>query len=432
VSYRAGLPHLAYFRALAREENEEGSSWRGTLAGLAAMRLLDVWSVGDALPDAGVRAVERAIKMMDVDAPERESLERLEDTFRSEGRRLGGNSESQVLAHVRAYADVLSQSAAWTLAIDVCRTIIREARTPSERAMLPLVYDRLGRCLRACGKPHAAMEAFQTGRARACAVGDIAGDLHLRISEAVLEAQRGHKLAAELILDEVTVEAAHAGLPEVCARAMHDRGTIAYRRGEPLRALSLYFHALDDYGDAAAGDRVFADIALVLEDIGHRDLARQVLLALETRSIEQSQRWAATVNLMRIAALDDDEALFTVYHRRLAQLRLSARQQAYYHLFAGEAWLRFGRPALARQALSRAQIAIARYQVRELVPRLSDCQREAAAALRGRPRPGTSDETSHLDHAATVDAPPELQPLIARTTATLTGWRSNRESLATR
>jgi tetratricopeptide (TPR) repeat protein len=333
-----------------------------------------------------------------------------------------------VLEYVRDYAEVLWRSAAWTLAADCCRTIVRHARTSAENAIIPLTYDRLGNCLRARGESDAALEAFQTGRSLASSHTDIAADLQLRISEASLELQRGNDTAAECMLDDVTVEATFSGLPRLGARAVHDRGVIAYKRGDTARALELFLRALAGYGDDAGAERALADIALVWLDQGYRDIARNVFQALATYSAEQSQRWTATVNLMHIAVLDADEPLFAAHCRTLSRASLSIRHEAHYHLFAAEGWLRFKRPTLARKALGRAADAIRRGGVAELATRLSDCQRELETLPRKRIMPASDPDQPRDQEISARSVVPDFQPLMARTSAAALAWRGGRES----
>src|SRR5579862_536827 len=356
---------MAYFRALADAPSEQDPTWRSTLAGLVAMRLIDAWATEEPLPEPGLRALERSINMMDVDAIERPALGCLRSALTSEERGRAGDA-SQVLHCTHEYAESLWLTAEWALASDACRTIIRHARTSAEQTIVPSAYSRLGHCLLVRGRQDAAIEAFQTGRSIASAQGDLRSDLSLRIAETTVDVQRGRYAAAECILDEVIADATFAGLTEVRARATHDRGVIAFKRGDAVRALTLYFLALDEYGTHDGADRVLADIALAVLDIGYLDIAREVLQKLEQDSIESLQRWAATVNLMRIAVLDDKELVFDEYRRKLARVRLPVRQRAYYHLFAAQGWIRFGQPVLARRELARVGHAVQHYQLAEL------------------------------------------------------------------
>ena len=405
---------MAYFRALADAPSEQSSGWRSTLAGLVAMRLIDAWATEDPLPDAGLRALERAINMMDVDTPERGALRSLGEALVGEASGRTDNEDSCVLDRTRAYGESLWLTAEWALASDACRTIIRHARTTVEQQIVPQAYDRLGHCLLARGRQDRALEIFQAGRSFASARDDLRSDLCLRISEASVDRIRGNYMAAECILDDVIADATFAALPDVRARATHDRGVTAFHRGENVRAVSLYFQALREYGTDAGADRVLADIALAVLKFGYHDIARDVLEILERDSAEQVQRWAATVNLMRIAALDDNEQLFDGYRRSLARVRLPVRQLAHYHLFAAWGWLRFHQPLLARRELTRAQHIVRRYRITELDDDIS-------ASL-------TSLESKAPVLVTPPLAPPDLRLLIERTPAAVVAWQNGRRS----
>lgn len=413
MSDRSGLPHLAYFKALAKETSEHNSIWRSTLAGLVAVRLVDAWADGVPLPAAGLRALERAINMMDVDAPERAPLRQLYEGLLAEsaGRRTHG--EPVVLTKIRLYVDALWHAAEWHLAIDVCRTAIEHAMTPAERATTPALYDRLGNCLRAIGEADKALQAFETGRAM-CAYSDVESDLYLRISEANLEEQRGNSAVAERLLDEVLVDAAGGALPNVLARANHDRGAIAYHRDDDRAALSYYFIALGLYDSDVGRDRVLADIALVIFELGLRDDARDAFRKLETHSVEPVQRWTATINLMRIATLDGDERCFSECREKLCAVRLSARLRAHYELSIAEGCLRFDQLGSARRAWHRAQEVVQRHRIHELDQRLAKAQDELVEQ-------GTKKREPLALHRAVTRtaAPNDLQPFVARTIAAM-------------
>lgn len=407
---------MAYFRALADAPNEQDATWRSTLAGLVAMRLIDAWATEEPLPDPGLRALERAINMMDVDAIERPALGDLRGALTSEecGRK---GDESQVLHRTQEYAESLWLTAEWALASDSCRTIIRHARTSAEQTIVPSAYGRLGHCLLVRGRQDAAIEAFQTGRSIAASQNDLRSDLSLRIAETTVDVQRGKYLAAECVLDEVIAEATFAGFAETRARATHDRGVIAYKRGDAARALMLYFRALTEYGTDIGADRVLADIALAVLDLGHLDVAREVLRILEAHSIEPVQRWSATVNLMRIAALDGKELVFDDFRRKLARVLLPVRQRSYYHLFAAQGWMRFDQPLLARRELARVRHAVEYYHLGEL-------DAELAKALRLLESPVSTGDVP------APSATPELQRLVDHAPAAAKVWQGGRRSAA--
>jgi len=416
---------MAYFRALADAPSEQDATWRSTLAGLVAMRLIDAWATEAPLPEPGLRALERAIHMMDVDSLERPPLECLRAALIAEERGRGGDDESQVLHCTREYAESLWLTAEWRLASDACRTIISHARTATELALVPLAYSRLGHCLLIRGRQDAAAEAFQTGRSFASAQGDLRSELSLRIAEATVERRRRQYVAAECILDEVMAEATFAGLSETKARATHDRGVIAYKRGDAVRALMLYFRALNEYGTDVGADRVLADIALAALEIGRLETSCEILQILERDSIEQVQRWGATVNLMRIAALADDEPRFDDYRRKLARVRLPIRQRAYYHLFAAQGWLRFDQPLLARRELAAVKHAVERYQLTELDEELAHAldalglQSSKSVAAEAKPTLSPKSETRSQET-------PDLLRLIDRAPAAAREWQSGR------
>jgi hypothetical protein len=270
------------------------------MAGLAALQLVDSWATEKPLPSAGLEGFQDAIHMMDTDAPERPSLSALVDALRAEsaGR---DSSSAKVLASLDDYTEVLTRTAEWRLAIDACRTLIRHARAPAERAILPQTCSRLGACLAKTDRWQAALEVLEVGRVDAYARRDTLGDLIIRITEAELEADRGNVVAAEALLDEISVEATHASATQIRARAFHGRGRVANSRGENARALSLYATAIEEYEHDASIDRALGEMAAIWLHLGFRDVACRVLLALEASGIEPLTR-AEAAHLIRTAA----------------------------------------------------------------------------------------------------------------------------------
>jgi hypothetical protein len=126
---------------LEKQSSEHSSVWRNTLAGLAALRLLDVWADGTPLPEAGIQALDNAINMMDVDTLQRAPLRRLANELSEERNGRRTHHESTVLRSVPPYAEALWNDAEWTLAIDVCQTAINHAETIGEPALVPSLYD---------------------------------------------------------------------------------------------------------------------------------------------------------------------------------------------------------------------------------------------------------------------------------------------------
>ncbi|HWW87518.1 MAG TPA: hypothetical protein VNZ26_28160 [Vicinamibacterales bacterium] len=352
-----GIKHLAFFRALAALREDCGRNWCELACGLAAMRLVD-WSrdnPGEPLPEVGVQALKHSIETLESEGSATPTLVMLQG-IASAMFADADRGDSVVLQRTTDYGDVLYRNAHWSLAEDVFQTIIEYPC--SDRAILPSVYLRLGRCRRRMGQFVAASATYESGRELADELGDTHASFRLRIAEAQVVSERGDFAAAEVLLDDIAAEACLASLPTMRASALHDRATVAQRRGAISRALPLYFDALDLYTEPAHQDRVICDIGLALLQVEQFDLARDALLIVREKAVAQELRWNATLNLLEMAVARRDKAYFDEYRIELGSVELPVRLALYYQLIIGDGWLRFDHSDHARTALDQAiQIA---------------------------------------------------------------------------
>jgi tetratricopeptide (TPR) repeat protein len=350
------LRHMAYFQALG--ESEAGTpDWEATSAGLVVLRLVDRWvwrHVRERAPTfREFVTVRRAVARVSP-GPIRAALEQLASAIAV----FSGARAAPVNDCLMVYAQVLQDSAQWTLAADVYDTVLLNARSASDSRALPVCAVRAGFCLRMMGRLDEAQRVYRLGLEIASDLGDRPNALLARVGIAAVAAQRGALEEAESALDDVIAGAGEGGggpeLMAVRAAALHDRGGIAIARQEYERAVLLLYEAFALYQDMPNRDRALNDLATALGSLGLRRAARDAYFVIHSTSHQRDLRWWAGLNLMRLAVLERNEGEFEHYRRLLRAESLTGPHAAHYALFVGEGHARFGRPDRARRAFSRA------------------------------------------------------------------------------
>ena len=354
MARRSPSRYAAYLQVVGKIECMRDPSWAAALAGLAVLRLVDAWAerAGQLPPRTGtelendadpIGAAEQAVRLIEPTLPLRRRLDDLVRSITSAEHR----ETTNVLAQALGYADVVRRDDTWSLAADAYRTVIRNAREPREVALIPRAAYRLGACLRMQGHLDDALAEYAHGRVAARRSGDTEGELRLKIAEAHVFMHRAQYEEADAILLEMLGDTERYGLPRLRARALHDRGVVAFQRGEATRAIALLAQAVHESEDPAARERAVADLAVTMIAIGQHRVARQALHAIHTRASDQALRAMAAIHLLEIASLDGDRRAFESYRRELASTRLSEPHAATYSVIVGKGYRRFGDQPLA-------------------------------------------------------------------------------------
>jgi tetratricopeptide (TPR) repeat protein len=169
---------------------------------------------------------------------------------------------------------------------------------------------------------------------------------------------RGNIPRAESILDATIDDAEQHGFSGVHSMALHDRANAAYMRGDYELAIRLSYRALDGTETDRNRDRILHDIAAAFHRLGVRSAARDAYMVIVATSQEQYLRWAATVQLLAIAADDGMSPVFERYRRELADVALPPALSADFQMQVGRGYRMFDQPDTARTWL-RAAIATA-------------------------------------------------------------------------
>jgi tetratricopeptide (TPR) repeat protein len=368
------LQHLSFFEALASMQ-EDSPDWRAASAGLVTLRLFDAWvEEGPSVvaSDAwGLRAVREAIAAVDRRSTHRALLTSVVDAMTA----APVVRIATVAPRLMAYARVLQLDARWQLASDVYRTVIAHAHPVEDADVVVTSNMQLGACLRMMADWSEAALAYSTAGQIAALTGDIMNVLRSRVSEANISIDRGNLPQAEAILEETIARAREARQAETTALALHARAHVASLRQDYELAIRLAYEALEGTREPTARDRILADIATAFSDLGVRSAARDAYLIIAATAQEQYLRWAATINLMELAAQDRIEPVFEQYRREVggAAGALPPAMAAYYFYAVGQGYRMFNRPELARPSLERAIEIAAAHQINQLLFEAESC-----------------------------------------------------------
>ena len=348
------LLHIPFFERLSALE-QDSAPWQAVSAGLLALRLVDRW--GSRHGVAGRKplfkefvAVRRAVEAVEAD----QIRAILGDVINAVSE--FATRETQPLVPVLvAYGAVLEAQSEWALAGDAYATAIEHARTRDARRRLADCYARMGRCKRKSGDDAAAAAIYRRGRRAAEAIGDSAGVLQIQAHEARIKIDGGALAEAATMLDAVIAGARLHHVDDVLAVALHDRGTVAYKRSQSEDAVLFYFEALEAYGERPDRLRALHDLALQLSEMGVRTAARHAFETVLLSTEQHDLHGAAAVNLLDLAALDENPALFDAYRDVLESMSLPPALESLFYIILGDGHRRFQRPAMAEWAYHVAE-----------------------------------------------------------------------------
>ena len=360
TDHEQSMRHLPFFAELASLE-EHDSAWRSVSAGLVTLRLVDAWiEEGRAavLQDGwGMRSVEAAIEEMPGGVPTGAILLSIVKALRASA---PGDLHA-IAPRLMAYARALDLDAKWTLAADVYATVIAHAHPVEESDVAITAHLRLAYCERSLGALDDAAASYDAASRIANEMDDMFGVLRAQIGAAKIAIARGNLPRAEALLDETIVRAQQHELVDVHAMALQDRAMVAHLRGRYDLAVQFAYSALERTPDGADRDRLLSDIAGAFYMLGLHSVARDAYLIVQATAQEQYQRWAATINLMEIAARDGSRTLFERYRRSLDGSTLPPAQSAQFQLQVSESYEALAEPEAARAAGERARSIAGEY-----------------------------------------------------------------------
>jgi tetratricopeptide (TPR) repeat protein len=368
------LRHLPFFEEAASHD-EGDAAWRSATAGLVVLRLVDAWlEEGRAVvADDGwsVRSVRAAIESTDEGDVVRSILDRVVDALHDPKPDI-----HVVVTPLMAYAKALEYDAKWLLAEDVYKTVLAHLHPVEDSDASIAAHLRLGQCYRNLNRVDEAAAAFGAASEIANAVGDIVGVLRARLGDARISMLKGNLPRAEEILDDTIRLSVGDVMKDVRSQALHDRSNVAHFRGQYELAIQFAYKALGESHDGTARDRILGDIAVSVLELGVYSAARDAYLVLSATAQEQFTRWAATLNLMEIAAQTHTQTLFELYRRQLVNADLPPRMSTAFQLTAGEGYQRFGSADKARKHIERALAMAEEHDLSQYVFEAEDALRE--------------------------------------------------------
>jgi tetratricopeptide (TPR) repeat protein len=385
----SGLRHLSFFEALGALD-PSSPEWASTSAGLVTLRLLDLRRAqetgGPAIVAPEIGAVRDAIEAMPEGDIARRILINVVETA-TDGPQ---SSTERALPALLAYGKALQLAARWALAADVFETVLEHPASGEQGDLALQAALKCAYCLRSANRFEEAETAYDRVRTLAAACDDRSAAFLSEIGRANVALQRGNYPKAEAMLDAVIASALEAGSDVAVARALHDRGHVSYRRGQREESLRYLHEALRRQTEPNQRDRVLADVAVVLADLGHIEGARDVQLVIEATAVEQDARWMATVNLIELAALSGNELTFERHRRRVADQPLAPHLRVLFLLHSAEGYRRFGRTEIAKATLADAASLASTHELNDLAFRAEaalETLRRSAGTARPEPSP---------------------------------------------
>jgi tetratricopeptide (TPR) repeat protein len=348
------LKHLAFFEKLV-DVAEETPTYRGAIAGLLTLRLIDHWVLAGAVmvePESGsVRAVRQAIMAIAANDPQREVLLGVVNTMQT----LREVDMQPLLPRMFAYAGMLEKRGMLELAADAYESVVRLGQEEYEADLVIDSHMRLGYCRRVLGAMSEAERAYSEAHRISKRQREVSRQLRARIGLALVKMNRGNLPEADEMLGEIIEESARTGERTSRAAATHERARVAHERGDTNRAVCLAYDALQLTESAASRDRVLSDLGAFFVVLGRFDVARDALLIQEATTTEQDVRCRASINLLSLAAREGDAVLFDQYRALLQKTALPPSYYVNFLIESARGLRRFGDNAEADRLLTEAR-----------------------------------------------------------------------------
>jgi len=296
------------------------------------------------------------------------------------------------------YGKTLEDNGAYELAADVYQLAAELGRREQGLKLAPAALVRVGACLRNIGKYPEAEKAYRAAAAVAQEIGDYVAELLSEVGRAKVAIEQDNYGAARRQLDRVIVAARQRDLRHPLAMALHDRGSLSNREGDLESALVDLAESITLQADRAHQIRVLADVGVTLRQLGLIDIARDVFVCVHDESPKTDTRCAQMINLMDIAAYQQQWDDFDRLRRQLEVMDLSPYRQCEFLDTLAEGMALRGFEAQAR----------ATYEVLRETARLGgrhEFERRAQRALDG-------ETTSRTTPRRELALPPRCRPAI--------------------
>jgi len=347
------IRHQVYFDTLG-SLNEDSASWRSVFAGLSVLRLIDAYvdqAKGTAAPNwAQLHSVRSAVNEIHDGDPVRGVLGCVVDEVTTRSA-----VDDTVCAALLSYGRALDYDASWGLAADVFASVAKVVKPERNARLAVEALIALGGVARRNGDWEASARAYSQAAYIADTLGDRAGVLTVQVGIANTYLAKGNLPQAQVILDDVRMQARDAHLPEVEGFALHSQASAAQTRGDYAEGIKLAYEAYNLCHKPADRDLVLADIAACLSSLGMRDAARDAHMILVATAQAKRARWQATINLLELAGQDGMNEQVDAYASELRRAPMGPWLQAHFLLILGESLGRLERFDEAQEILTQAE-----------------------------------------------------------------------------
>jgi tetratricopeptide (TPR) repeat protein len=346
------IRHQIYFDTLGTLR-EDTAAWRCVFAGLSVLRLVDSYGDASTAPKpagwAQLHSVRAAIEEMSDGDPMRGALTAILEELSA--RNAVDDTVSRTLM---AYGRALDSEASWSLATDVFATVAKLTKPERNARLAVEAHVAIGGAARRNGDWDTSARAYSQAAYIADTLGDRVGVLTVQVGIANTYFAKGNLPQAQTILDDVIVQARDQALGNVHGMALHSRAAISHLRGDYEQALKLAYEAFNLTSETSEREMILSDIAAGFSALDMRDSARDALLIASATSQGKRARWQATINLLELAGMDQDEKNFDAYNAELRNAPMGPWLRSHYLLILGEALIHFGRFEYAEAALNEA------------------------------------------------------------------------------
>lgn len=344
------IRHQAFFEFLAGSD-QTSLDWNPLVAGLATLRLIDA-KLDDAAiePDwASIESVKTAVRAIGEGDPIRGILTTLidETTKPQPNRELIGRA-------MLAYGRALNFESKLALACDVFDSADFLAGAPANSKISIEANIRVGSAARRMLDWEKSEYAYSRAAHIADAVGDKEGLLLVDAHRAATLSVRGNLPAAESAITETIGQARTSNFVNALGVALHTRSSIAFQRGQYADAVRFGYEGLEVMNDSADRDGLISDVAAAFGALGMNNAARDGYLIVSATAQSQWVKHRAMLNLMELAAIEENEEEFDRRASELETMPLDRRQVCIFHLFRGQGLQRFGKTAEAEESISKA------------------------------------------------------------------------------
>jgi len=227
------IRHQVYFDTLG-SMREDSASWRSVFAGLSVLRLVDSHALAG--PTVGpanwaqLHSVRAAIEEMSEGDAVRGVLTCVLEEITTRNK-----VDDTVCAALMGYGRALDYEASWGLATDVFSTVAKLAKPERNPRLAVEANTAVGGAARRNGDWETSARAYSQAAYVADTLGDRVGVLGVQIGIANTYLAKGNLPQAQIILDDVIIQARDQELPEVQGMALHSRdGSHGASRG-PFR-----------------------------------------------------------------------------------------------------------------------------------------------------------------------------------------------------